>query len=1656
MKIYDALKSKKIVITSLLLILTLTCCFFAFQFFKDKFPGTFASTKSVPINPDKLKIVPVLTDSIGVDLNSEFKIISEEKYPEELIKASLVVTPNQSFNIRKVSGKEYRVKFQNALKPNSIYRFDVKSGDSSQKRSWAFQTKKTFSIVRTLPRHKATSVPIDTGIEVNFSHENYKDIDNYFEISPKVEGRFERHKKTAVFVPKGGLEKETVYTVKIKKGASLEESEETLKEDYIFQFQTENAIDPNISSYDKYISFSENLYNILPDENPMLKIDASSSYKDSEMSVEVYKYKSENHFLNDIKKYDTVPYWAYLDTSKINFSTDNLDKVTSFNTKPAVANNKEEWSYSQKLLIFPSPLSEGHYLVKCISGDKIIQAHVQVSSISTYIMVLKDRALVWVNHTRSGEPLEGAVVALEGLNDIKTNNEGVAIINQKVPAPVNNEYYYFKISSKGSSAFFARLLSDTHTYYYYESEYEDINDTYWKYFYLDKGLYLPTDTVNFWGVIKPRTAMEQPGKAILELYQYNYYYEYSDDKLIIDSREIDLSPAGTFSGQLVLPNLSSGSYHMDIKIGDKVIDTQYIQVQEYIKPSYKVELTPDKTAVFSWEKINFDIQASFFEGSPVSGIDLDYNYSTGYRDTQSGKITCDRNGSSRLEASPTRPGNSWEPVNLNLHVSNTQAEEEDISAWESVSVFPGDIMIKADGKRQGTKGVVSVETNRIDLSRIRNSPHHYFDESEYKGDSINIRLKAKIYEKYWDRSETGEYYDFINKKVEKTFDYYQVENLIKEVELTTSGGKYQFDFPYDKDPDKWKYYYVVLEGLDSRQNLVTETCNIYPEDYYYYTYPEYYGAKGYMLTKENEKPRYKPGENVSFKILYNKEDLLESTQDKSLFLVLKDGLLDYVITNDTKYSFDFKEEHTPNIYVKGVYFDGSKIFDAGMENVYYDYEQKELKITVDTGKQSYGPGDTVNLDIDVKDINGNPCSAHLNLSVVDEAFFAIRNQSVDTLGSLYSPSISSGMVTDYFSYEPPDKMDYGMGAEGGEGGDQIRSTFKDNAFFGTVESDSSGKAKLSFKLPDNLTSWRITYQGVTSDIKAGSGKLNITTRLPFFTDVIFNNIFLEGDSPYVTIRTFGTAVDAGDEIKYTVILENENGIKKTFTATGKATRFTNTGIGKLEEGNYSITVKAQCGSYKDAIKRDFRVVKGLLEAAQIKYHKLADGIKIAGGKSLTTLSFYNADASLFYETLNSLAYEWGERIDQKLARSRSAKLMKLYYGEESWWNEEFDGKDYQTPDGGISLLTYDSSNPELSAKICSLAKDSFDTCALEGYFYNILNNKDSVPEDVAASYWGLGSLGEPVLIEVKNLLASSGLGPKEKLYLGLALADLGDYDGAKDVYLRIMQDHSIQVSPYAYLNHGKDKDDILELTSLCSILALKLNAEEKTSLFNYVKDNSTKDILTNLEELMFVSYSLPNSLMTGKFSYELDGQKKDITLDKAQRFKLVLTFDKLSRIRFYNVQGEITVASSFMGPVKDILDNKNKLVSLTREYSVDDKRKNRFSQSDLIKVTLVPKFEKAAPEGCYDITDVLPSGLRYVNATDRDSDSWRSYDVSGQKVSFSIYYPGNNGNYSMPKKITYYARAVSEGSFNADTAMIKHSDSDAAGFTNKAVITIKR
>ena len=235
---------------------------------------------------------------------------------------------------------------------------------------------------------------------------------------------------------------------------------------------------------------------------------------------------------------------------------------------------------------------------------------------------------------------------------------------------------------------------------------------------------------------------------------------------------------------------------------------------------------------------------------------------------------------------------------------------------------------------------------------------------------------------------------------------------------------------------------------------------------------------------------------------------------------------------------------------------------------------------------------------------------------------------------------------------------------------------------------------------------------------------------------------------------------------------------------------------------------------------------------------------------------------------------------------------------------------------------------------------------------------------------------------------------------------------------------------------GSDKDSYLRSTALTAALASLLGESEADGLLAYTLTNSGKDILLVSPQLLAITNQLSQSKPQPiSFSYTLNGKKSSQKLEKGQVFKLDLSPAGLSEISFQDLSGNIGLTTSFSTPLDPKTAEVNPAIQLGRSYSVGGKITNTFSGSDLIKISLPVSYSEISQDGCYQVSDLLPSGLKPITSVyslGLDSTNiWYPYEINGQKVSFCLG-KGNKDNV-----INYYARVVSSGDYRAESALIQ-------------------
>ncbi|MGC8517090.1 MAG: alpha-2-macroglobulin family protein [Steroidobacteraceae bacterium] len=181
-----------------------------------------------------------------------------------------------------------------------------------------------------------------------------------------------------------------------------------------------------------------------------------------------------------------------------------------------------------------------------------------------------------------------------------------------------------------------------------------------------------------------------------------------------------------------------------------------------------------------------------------------------------------------------------------------------------------------------------------------------------------------------------------------------------------------------------------------------------------------------------------------------------------------------------------------------------------------------LTVTVVPAHSKYRPRQRVRVRVQVRTREGR-VSRHTQLvvAVVDTSvldLLAGRSRYYDPRRAFYAPpagadlsnfSLISQLVTTVRT--PHFGKGLTPGGDGG-GGMPMRSVFKYTAYWNAhLETDAAGRAAFSFKVPDNLTGWRILVIALRPGAAMGLGKATVRVDLPIQLNAALPDLVHAGD-----------------------------------------------------------------------------------------------------------------------------------------------------------------------------------------------------------------------------------------------------------------------------------------------------------------------------------------------------------------------------------------------------------------------------------------------------------------------------------------------------------------------------------------------------------------
>ncbi|SHI86333.1 Uncharacterized conserved protein YfaS, alpha-2-macroglobulin family [Dethiosulfatibacter aminovorans DSM 17477] len=1567
------------------------------------------------------------SDSTGIATNTEFIVKSKNTVTVDFLKNSINISPEINFEIEKTSDKEFAIKPDKELKKDAIYRVSLTDEENSYDLSWAFQTKKELKVIGSIPGNKSTYIPVNSGIEIMFSHKNIENFEESFEIQPEAEGTFTQNGYSMIFVPEVNLSMDTTYTVTVKAGARVKDSRLELQEDYVFSFttvSTERNTLLSISSVVNYFTTRQNHF-----------IEANV-YRDAVgygYNVDIYAFKTSEDFMRDLRKYDETFSFDNVYEGFDKQVPDYLESVASFTSKPQ---QTEIGWYTMHSFDIPEDLDQGYYLARISYKEHSYFTYIHVNGLLVYNGKFEEDHFFWTLDCNTNEAVADAEITVNDEFSGKTGRDGTTSFGYE-----DDDDAYIDYATIDAAGYPTFVMRSVRSFYPYYMEYDGIREPgpvysqasndYWKYLFTDRSTYLPTDQLNLYGYIKPKVSGSGKYKVSM--------YSNVNGSYLLDSKNVSITNTGTFTESFSWEDLTPGWYNLLVEDGDTLVLRKEFYINEYTKPIYKVDGKFDKDYIPAGEKITFNVDAGFFDGTPVPGMEFTYNMNLD--SYTSGRLVTDENGNASITLTPTMSTTSWRPAYGRMEIYNTNAEDYRITDYDYFTFLPKDKMLELEYDDERDLPQLTLLLHELDSDKY--STDYGFNYEDMRGKPLSGQVKVVVTETWYERVETGKYYDYINKVTRRKYEYIKHDKIVEDRYVDIVDGKYILEMPYTIDSEN--SFKVEATYEDNSGKIVEKTSFSYFRRLQTVDFNPFYALK-----VDDDDYRYALGDVVKY-YLDNDGMVEDGKNDKMMVMYLKDGLLDYEIIDKTSGEFIFEEVFLPNIMIQAIYSNEGLMRKTSYPiNISYDYSERELGIEVVSDKKDYGPGDNVKLSVKTTDAEGNPYPADVNLSIVDEAYFDLYSQTADMLADIYASVYGTGIVREFVSSENPmNDMRMAMGAEmgGDEAAYYVRSEFKDTATFMTLSTDDNGVGTIDFNLPDNLTSWRITYQGVNDKMEASTGWLNVNSRLPFHVSTILSKVFITGDKPSISLRIFGDETKKGEEVSFKVVLQKD-GEESTreIQKDGLVGDYTNISLGELEKGSYTITSYAKGISYTDAMEEHFEVVDTTVYFDNQEYFDLTEDTIFDEVYSNAKVTFFNENESNYYKCLLDLRYSSGKRIDQILAGMEARKFIKENFEKDIDLWEVATGR-YQNYDGGIRLLPYSDSDSFMSARIALMKSSYFNVEPLKGYFNGILRDSESDIHSVVDSLAGLSTMNEPVLISIYDLLDNEDLSSLDRIVLALGLESLGDITRAKEVYDSVVAE---TVSTDGQLEISIDEDMGLNYTGtgLLATLSAKLGDYDTGDLlFNHIYENPSKYEIAYLEEITYIENrdimdTEEIKGLTGKATVKYGDKKETVEIFGFETATLTITAEDLENMEVIEVIGNMGVNVYALGGVEDLEENRTGDFEIERTYTLDGIESSEFSQSDLIKVTIRPTAY-IMEDSAYEITDFIPAGFRFI----KSEGGW--HELQEQKI--VMYYYSHNG----AKPLVYYVQAVMPGTYTSDHAVITRLGHEGVNFTEQVTLTIQ-
>jgi uncharacterized protein YfaS (alpha-2-macroglobulin family) len=731
-----------------------------------------------------------------------------------------------------------------------------------------------------------------------------------------------------------------------------------------------------------------------------------------------------------------------------------------------------EWRY--QLIEVPKALPTGGYCIEVSGADRTYdRKFFTVTSVGIVVKRSRESILAYVTNLVNNKPIEGAHIIVF---DNTPQKESYRRSSSPYKPPERIEELPVRIVHKGKTdrrgIFHFRKMTTMHlsvlaissdrsyafcsTGHPYEFK-SELN----KYFiYTDRPVYRAGDTVFYKIIGKRRDRRFRP------IVNRRLYYEIKNISLdeTVGDGELTLDQWGTFNNRLTLEaDTHLGTY--EIRVGEdrkNLYGVGRFYVEQYRKPEFKIDITPSRDYFVNGDTAEFKVEAKYFFGAPLKGALLRYRfYETRLRDTDTRYWWEDDYGSTGYYNRIKLEGEKYVDDNgiavLRLHCGNYPYDRE--ITLEVTAIDKSNVSITSRKSVKVGRGAFYIKINPV--------KNFFADDEEKKVEIVTLTHGGKPVR----RDVTIQLFRYIWKPWQRVY-VHDKRPIFERRVSTDAGGRYLLELP--KKFDTFGEFDIIATGKDRRENIITASRVVWVYNRYGARIASRF--KNLELTV-NENRLKKPQEiTCLLKSRFTDAYVCLTLEGRDIY----DKKVVKMNGNVMPVKLMVKSEYAPNLFISATMQRQRALFTASTE-ITLPNPDTSLKIAISTDKKSYLPGEKARVDIRVTDEMDKPAIADLSLGSVDESIYLIRRDHTPGMVSFFYSKISNWVMTNY---------SYPITILAGVSKDKmvkIREKFRDTAYWNpSIRTDRGGRAHLSFTLPDNLTTWRLTVRG--HDLKGRVGE----------------------------------------------------------------------------------------------------------------------------------------------------------------------------------------------------------------------------------------------------------------------------------------------------------------------------------------------------------------------------------------------------------------------------------------------------------------------------------------------------------------------------------------------------------------------------------------